>query len=325
MVLRLLDAGVLASVANVLVTRELCRMWEARNMARFGGLLTAMVTPFDENLEVDYDRAAELAKRLVDNGSDGLVVTGTTGESPTLSSDEKLKLYEVTKAAAGAAPIVAGTGSNNTAATIELTKKACELPIDGVMFVGPYYNKPSQEGFYQHFKACAAATDLPVIVYNVPGRTGKNIEAATVLRLAGEVDNIVAVKEASGDIGQIAEIAAGAPDGFEVYSGDDGMTLPILAVGGVGIISVAGHVAGRIIAEMIAAFNDAETARAAQLHHKLLPLFDACFLPSGNPPCVKRALEICGFPVGGTRLPVVPASEADTKVIRAACEELGLA
>ncbi len=294
-------------------------------MARFGNVLTAMVTPFDEQFAVDYDRAAELAKRLIDLGSDGLVVTGTTGESPTLTSEEKLKLYEVTKQAVGDAPIIAGTGNNNTAATIALTEKASALPIDGIMFVGPYYNKPSQEGFHQHFKAAAAATDLPVIVYNVPGRTGKNIEASTVLRLAEDVENIVAVKEASGDLRQIAEIAAKAPHGFEVYSGDDAMTLPLLAVGGVGIISVAANINGVHIAETVAAYKAGETRRATELHHMLLPLFDACFLPSGNPSCVKRALEICGFPVGGTRLPVVPASDKDSEVIRAVCEQLGLA
>ncbi len=294
-------------------------------MARFGAVLTAMVTPFKDDLSVDFDRAAELARHLIDTGSDGLVVTGTTGESPTLTSDEKLKLYEVTKQAVGAAPIIAGTGSNNTAATVELTRKAAELPIDGVMFVGPYYNKPSQEGIYQHFRACAQATDLPVILYNVPGRTGKNIEPATVLRVAEESDNVVAVKEASGDLDQITKICANAPEGFEVYSGDDSMTLPIMAVGGVGIISVASHVGGELISQMTSAFDAGETAKAAALHQRLMPLFNACFLGSGNPACVKCALEVCGFPVGGTRLPVVPASAADAEVIRAACVKLGLA
>ena len=294
-------------------------------MARFGTVLTAMVTPFKDDLSVDFDRAAELAKRLIDTGSDGLVITGTTGESPTLSSEEKLTLFEVTKAAVGNAPIIAGTGSNNTAASIELTKKAAELPIDGVMFVGPYYNKPSQEGLYQHFRACAQATDLPVVLYNVPGRTGKNIEAATVLRVAEEMENVVAVKEASGDLEQITRICAQAPDGFEVYSGDDSLTLPIMAVGGVGIISVAGHVGGELISDMIDAFNSGENDRAAGLHQRLLPLFTACFLGSGNPACVKCALEVCGFPVGGARLPVVPASTADAEIIRAACVKLGLA
>jgi 4-hydroxy-tetrahydrodipicolinate synthase len=293
-------------------------------MARFGTVLTAMVTPFTDDLSVDFDRAAELAKRLVDTGSDGLVVTGTTGESPTLSKDEKLELYRIAKDAIGDAPVIAGTGSNDTEATIELTKKASELPIDGIMFVGPYYNKPSQEGLYQHFKACAAATDLPVIAYNVPGRTGKNIEPATVARLAGQIDNIVALKEASGDIDQIGEICACTPDDFEVYSGDDGMTLPILAVGGVGIISVASHVGGQMISDMIDAFNRGEHVAATKLHHKLLPLFNACFLASGNPACVKKALSVCGFDVGGARLPVVPASDADGEVIAEVCEALGL-
>lgn len=294
-------------------------------MARFGAVLTAMVTPFNDDLSVDYDRAAELAAHLVETGSDGLVVTGTTGESPTLSSDEKLKLYEVTKDAVGDAPVIAGTGSNNTQASVELTKKACELPIDGVMFVGPYYSKPSQEGLYQHFIACAQATDLPVILYNVPGRTGKNIEAATVIRVAEEAANVVAVKEASGDLDQITRICADAPESFEVYSGDDALTVPIMAVGGVGIISVASHVGGRQIAEMIAAFGAGDTRRAAKLHQQLTPLFNACFLGSGNPACVKCALEVCGFPVGGARLPVVPASASDTEAIRAACVKLGLA
>ncbi|MFP3903924.1 MAG: 4-hydroxy-tetrahydrodipicolinate synthase [Armatimonadota bacterium] len=293
-------------------------------MARFGTTLTAMVTPFDEHLDVDYDRAAELAKRLIDDGCDGLIVTGTTGESPTLTHDEKLKLYEVTKEAVGDAFIVAGPGTNNTADTVALTQKASELPIDGMMFVGPYYNKPSQEGFYQHFKACAAATDLPCIVYNVPGRTGKNIEASTVVRLAEDVDNIVACKEASGDIGQIAQICRTTPDDFEVYSGDDGMTLPILSVGGVGVISVAAHLDAFRISEMIRAYNTGNVAEATTLHRILSPVFDACFLPSGNPACVKRGLELMGFPVGGTRLPIVPASDEDTETIRAALDDADL-
>mgnify|MGYP001048784368 CR=1 FL=1 len=294
-------------------------------MARFGRVLTAMVTPFDENFAVDYDRAAQLAVHLIKNGSDGLVITGTTGESPTLSAEEKLRLYEVTKEAVGDAPIIAGTGSNDTAASIELTQKAVQLPIDGVMLVGPYYNKPSQEGMYQHFKALAQSTDLPVILYNVPGRTGKNIEAATVIRLAEGLDNIVAIKEASADLEQITEICAHAPDGFEVYSGDDSMTIPIMSVGGVGIISVAAHVGGSMIADMCQAFAACDVSGAATIHQRLSPLFKACFLASGNPACVKRALEVCGFPIGGSRLPVVPASDADTVTIRAACENLGLA
>ncbi len=294
-------------------------------MPDLSNLITAMVTPFDDDLEVDYDRLAELAQRLADAGSD-LLVSGTTGESPTTSPEEKLEMFRVVRDAVGDdVAVMAGTGSNDTAKSVKLTRQASELDIDAILLVGPYYNKPSQEGLYQHFRACSEATDLPVVVYNVPGRTGKNIEAATVLRLAEDVDNIIGVKEASGDIAQIAAIRAGAPEGFRVWSGDDGMTLPILAVGGVGVISVAGHIAAEEIGEMIDCYHNGDVARAAQLHHRLTPLFEACFLPSGNPACVKRALEVCGFPVGGTRLPLVPAGDADTAKIREVCEELGYA
>jgi len=291
---------------------------------QLGTLITAMVTPFKPDGSVDYDRAGELARKLIDEGSDGLLVTGTTGESPTLSKDEKLKLYSVVKEAAGDVPVLAGTGSNNTQATIDLTKAASENGVDGILIVGPYYNKPSSEGFYQHYKACAAATELPVIIYNVPGRTGKNIDAKTVLRLAEDVENIVGIKEASGDLKQITQICAEKPEGFIVWSGDDGLTVPILSVGGHGVISVASHVAGRQMREMIDAFKAGNVRRAAELHCLLSPLFSALFLPSGNPACVKRALEICGFSCGGLRLPLVPASEEDTETIRKVCEQLGL-
>ncbi len=294
-------------------------------MRELGNLITAMVTPFDDQLQVDYDRAAELAQKLASEGSD-LLVSGTTGESPTTTVEEKLRLFRTVREAVGnEVAVMAGTGSNNTAASIELTHQASDTGVDAIMLVGPYYNKPSQEGFYHHFKAVAEVTDLPVVVYNVPGRTGKNIEASTVLRLAEDVPNIVGVKEASGDLHQIGAICAGKPADFTVWSGDDSMTLPILSLGGTGIISVAAHVAAREIGEMVQAFHDRDTERAWELHHRLTPLFEACFLPSGNPPCVKRALEVCGFPVGGTRLPLVPASAEDTEKIRAACTKLGLA
>ncbi len=289
-----------------------------------GTLITAMVTPFGADGSVDYDRAAALAAKLISEGSDGLLVTGTTGESPTLTKEEKLQLYSIVKEAAGPVPVLAGTGSNSTAATVELTRAASQTGVDGILIVGPYYNKPSSEGFYQHYRACAAATDLPIVVYNVPGRTGKNIDAATVLRLAEGVANIVGVKEASGDLKQITAICAAKPEGFTVWSGDDGLTIPILSVGGEGIISVASHVAGALMRQMLDAFKAGDVARAAELHCRLSPLFDCLFLPSGNPPCVKRALEVCGFPVGGLRLPLVEAGDADTAVIRKVCEELGL-
>lgn len=295
-------------------------------MTDLGKLLTAMVTPFKSDLSVDFDRAGELAKRLVAEKSDGILVAGTTGESPTLSKQEKLDLFQAVREAVGDGVIVAGgTGSNDTAASIALTEAATGLGVlDAVMFVGPYYNKPSQAGLYEHFKACSLATDLPVILYNVPGRTGKNVEADTVLKLAHELPNVKAVKEASGDLVQISRICAGKPEDFQVYSGSDEFNLPILAVGGYGAISVISHVVGPDLAAMLNAFHARDTQTAWQLHHKLLDMCDACFLPSGNPACVKRALEVCGFDPGEVRLPVVKASEKDTARIREVCASLGL-
>ena len=293
-------------------------------MPQLGRLLTAMVTPFDAELNVDYDRAAELAARLLREGSEGLVVAGTTGESPTLTDEEKLALFRVVKEAAGEAPVVAGTGSNDHAHTVHLTRAAQEVGVDAVMLVGPYYNKPPQEGYFRHFSLAAGATDLPVIIYNIPGRTGSNITADTLLRLAGEVPNLVGVKEASGDLDQVTRLCAGTPEDFRVWSGDDGMTLPVMAVGGAGVISVVAHVAGAQMAQMIAAFVAGEVKLAATLHQTLQPLVRAAFLPSGNPACIKRALQVCGFDCGGLRLPLVEASAADTQQITQACATLGL-
>ena len=296
-------------------------------MARLGYALTAMVTPFADDLSVDRKRAAELAEYLVAHNSDGLVVAGTTGESPTLSAEEKLDLFKTVRDAVGPdIVVIGGTGSNDTHKSIELTRAASELGIlDGVMLVGPYYNKPSQEGLYQHFRACSQATDLPMVLYNVPGRTGKNIETDTVLRLARDLPNVVGLKEASGDMTQISRICAGKPDSLDVYSGEDAVTLPMLAVGCVGVISVVSHLVGPDMADMIHAFHAGDTRRAWQLHYKLLDMFEACFLSSGNPACVKYGLEVCGFPVGPSRLPVVPASEKDQAQIRQVCEALGIA
>ena len=296
-------------------------------MANLGHMLTAIVTPFDADLNVDFQRAGELAQKMVAEQSDGLVIAGTTGESPTVTKDEKVELFKTIRAAVGPDVIViGGTGNNDTAASVAFTKAATALGVlDAVMHVGPYYSKPSQEGLYQHFKACAQATDLPVVLYNVPGRTGKNVEAATVLRLAKEIENVVAVKEASGDLVQVSRICAGKPEGFAVYSGSDEFTLPMLAVGSLGVISVISHVAGPDMADMISAFHAKDTARAWRLHFRMLDIYEACFLPSGNPACVKRALEICGFPVGGCRLPIVEASEKDTARIGEVCKALGLA
>lgn len=294
-------------------------------MPDFGNVLTAMVTPYDEEARVDLDRAAELAAFLVRNGSDGLVVAGTTGEAPTTTAQEKLDLFRVVKDSVGdSAIVVAGTGNNDTADSIDLTKAVNGLGLDAVMLTGPYYNKPPQEGFYRHFRTIAAVTDLPVILYNVPGRTARNIEATTVLRLADNVDNIVAIKEASGDLDQISVICAGAPEGFTVYSGEDMLTLPMLAIGCTGVISVASHVAGKQIAAMVRQYQSGDVVAAAQTHQSLVPVYKACFGPSGNPACVKRGLEIIGMPVGGLRLPLVPASDGDTECMRRACEGLGL-
>ena len=293
-------------------------------MVDLGNLLTAMVTPLTPEGAVDFDRTAEFAVRLVETGSDGLVVAGTTGESATLTAEEKLDLFRcVIDAVGDRTTIVAGTGDNETQWTIDFTREASKLDIDAVMLVGPYYNKPSQEGLYRHFEAGAAATELPVIAYNVPTRTSKNIETDTILRIA-EIGNVVAVKEASGDMKQISDICRRKPDDFLVYSGDDPMTLPMLALGGRGVISVISNVEGRKTQEMVAAFHAKDTARATALHHELTPLCEVCFLESGNPSCAKRALEVCGFPVGGVRLPLVEASEKDTARIRVVCERMGL-
>ncbi|MCW3490820.1 4-hydroxy-tetrahydrodipicolinate synthase [Dethiobacter alkaliphilus] len=282
--------------------------------APFGELVTAMVTPFKENGEVNYEKAAELARHLVENGSDALVVAGTTGESPTLTQEEKLELYRtVVSAVKGKAKVVAGTGSNNTAQAVKLTRLAAECGVDGVMLVVPYYNKPSQEGIYQHFATIIAETDLPVMLYNVPGRTVVNMSAETTLRLA-ELPNVVAIKEASGDLEQMALIRKKAPQDFAVYSGDDCMTLPVLAVGGSGVVSVAAHVAGKDKKKMISAYHAGDTATALQLHLRLLPLFNVMFI-SPNPCPVKGALNLLGHNLGPVRLPLVELTDSERKEI----------
>ena len=292
-------------------------------MKGLGRVLTAMITPMTENGEVNYDEAHRCACHLVNNGSDGIVVAGTTGESPVLSVEEKCRLFATVKeAAAGRAAVIAGTGSNNTAASIELTKKAEELGCDGIMLVTPYYNKPSQEGLYQHFKAIASETKLPVILYNVPGRTSCNLMPDTVARLA-EIENIVAVKEASGNLDQVAEIRRKTPPDFLIYSGDDSLTLPMLSVGGHGIISVASHVAGKMIKRMIEAYvaGDVETAR--ELHLKLFPLFKVIFITT-NPVPIKAAVELIGIKAGPPRLPLVKATVQEIDAVRKVMEDLNI-
>jgi 4-hydroxy-tetrahydrodipicolinate synthase len=289
----------------------------------WGPVVTAMVTPFNENLEVNYDAAQALAELLVQTGSTGLVVSGTTGESPTLTHEEKVTLFRKVKEAVGnRAAVLAGTSTYDTAESVRLSQEAERAGVDGLLLVAPYYNRPSQEGLYQHFKTIAYAVDLPVMIYNIPGRTGVNVEPATLLRLA-EITNVVAVKEASGNLNQMSEICAGAPDGFLVYSGDDSLTLPLLAVGGVGVVSVASHVVGRDIRRMCEAFFAGKVQEATKLHHRMLPLFKALFCTT-NPVPVKAALNMLGANVGGVRLPLVEANDREREIIRKALRDYGL-
>lgn len=280
-------------------------------MPQFGRLITAIVTPFRANGEVDYDTFGRLCEGLVHSGNDALVVTGTTGESPVLSEDERVGLYrEAVRAVGARAKIIAGTGGYNTAESIHLSRLAADCGVHGLLQVAPYYNKPPQEGLYRHFKAIAEATTLPNILYNVPSRTVTDIAPRTVARLS-EIENVVAIKEASGNLDQIAEILRTARPGFLVYSGNDGDTFLIMALGGVGIVSVASHIASGEIRRMIDSFVDGNVAGARELHLRLLPLFRALFPPGwSNPIAVKAALNLAGFRVGVPRLPLVELPEA---------------
>ncbi len=284
-------------------------------MKTFGRILTAMVTPFDDDFSVNYDAAATLAKYLVANGSDGLVVAGSTGESATLDKEEKLKLFSTVLDSVGdKATVIAGTGSNDTMASVKLTQEAEKLGVHGAMLVGPYYNKPPQEGLYQHFKTIADSTNLPLIIYNVPGRTSSNILPGTIARLA-ELKNIVAVKEASGNLEQVAEIIRTTPNEFMVYSGDDSLTLPILSVGGVGIISVAAHIVGNRMQEMITAFVNNDIAKAQAIQSELIPFFRMMFITT-NPIPVKTAVNLIGQNGGTFRLPLIPPTINELEQIK---------
>lgn len=287
----------------------------------FGRVLTAMVTPFHTDESVNYDAAAQLARHLVDTGSDGIVVTGTTGESPTLTKDEKLGLYRAVKDAVGASTaVIAGTGTYCTRESVELTRAAEKCGADGAMLVVPYYNNPPQEGLYRHFRTVAESTSLPILLYNIPSRSPRNMDADTTLRLA-EVPNIAAVKEASGKLEQITEIISRAPASFRVYSGDDSSTLPLMAMGAHGIVSVAAHVAGRQIRAMVDAFVSGRTAEASAIHGRLLPFFQACFCVT-NPIPIKAMVNLLGIPAGGVRLPLVEADEKTLATVRAAMQAL---
>lgn len=292
-------------------------------MLKFGRLLTAMVTPFNQRGEVDYQAAKNLALKLVENGSDGLVIAGTTGESPTLSTEEKLRLFAtVVEAVGGKATVIAGTGTNCTQKSVEMTKEAEKTGVDGVMAVAPYYNKPPQEGLYRHFKAIAESTSLPVMIYNIPGRTGVNILPGTMARLA-EVKNIVALKEAAGDLNQAAEMVRVLPKDFLVYSGDDSLTLPMLSVGAVGVVSVAGHLVGRKIRAMIDAHFQGRAEEAAGIHKELLSLFKVLFITT-NPIMVKAALNLIGINVGPVRLPLTEPGQEELGRLKTELQKVGL-
>ncbi|MFC2014678.1 4-hydroxy-tetrahydrodipicolinate synthase [Chloroflexota bacterium] len=284
-------------------------------MSTIGRLLTAMVTPFDDNGKVDYEQAKKLALALLDSGSEGLVVVGTTGESPTLVREEELRLFsEVKSAISGRGAIVAGTGSNSTAEAVEATKAAEKIGVDACLLVVPYYNKPTQEGLYQHFKTIAESTSLPCIMYNVPSRTVTSLSVDTIVRLS-QIDNIIGVKEASGNIEQAAKVVEGTADDFFVWSGNDSDTLLIQAVGGYGVISVASHLVGKQISEMIYSFVDGKTDKAAEIHRHLLPLVNALFVVS-NPIPVKYAVNQIGFRVGKPRLPLTEPDEKTAALIK---------
>jgi 4-hydroxy-tetrahydrodipicolinate synthase len=281
----------------------------------FGRLLTAMCTPFTPDGEIDWDAQGALIEHLIQTGTDTIVVSGTTAESPTLTKEEKLALFSFTvnKVSGSNIKVIAGVGSNNTKETVLFTQLAAETGVDGVMGVVPYYNKPSQEGIYQHFAAIANATTLPVMLYNVPGRTGLNMTAETMIRLA-ELKTVVAIKEASGDLSQITRVIAGVPDDVVVYAGDDSLTLPVLAVGGVGIVSVASHIVGLEMKEIINAYLAGDVQKAAKLHQRYQPVFEGVFIaPSPSP--LKYVLEKKGLMHSTVRLPLVEMTAVEKEKV----------
>ncbi|MDQ6719627.1 MAG: 4-hydroxy-tetrahydrodipicolinate synthase [Candidatus Dormibacteraeota bacterium] len=277
-----------------------------------GRLLTAMATPFKADGSVDYEAAEKLAALLTADGSDGVVVSGTTGESPTLSDDEKIELVKAIKKAIPSKTVVSGTGSNDTHHSVKLSERAMKAGADALLAVVPYYNKPPQEGMYQHFKAISAVG--PTIMYNIQGRTAINMSAATTLRCA-QLPGIVGVKEASGDLDQIGLVCAGKPDGFHVWSGDDSWTLPVLAVGGYGVICVVSHIAGRSMKRMIEAQARGENEVARKIHLGLLPVIKSLMTTAANPVPIKSVLNAMGFPAGPFRLPLVPLTKDQLEAV----------
>lgn len=294
--------------------------------AYFGRLLTAMVTPFNEDGSVNCEAAADFAEWLLANGSDGLVVEGSTGEAATMFMDEKIEVLKaVVERVNGRAPVIVGAGTNCTASTIELINAVEACGVDGLLVVGPYYNKPTQEGYYQHFAAVAKSTTLPIIVYNVPGRTGSNIEPKTIARLAAEFPNIVAVKEAAGNVAQTAELFRVLPENVTIYSGDDGLVLPFMSVGARGVISVLGNIGGQMLQDVMQLYSEGKVAEAAELNKKLVPLANSLFIES-NPIPVKYAVtKVTGINAGAPRLPLTPISEAGKEKLDAVLAEYGLA
>jgi 4-hydroxy-tetrahydrodipicolinate synthase len=293
-------------------------------MARFGAVLTAMVTPFDDAGELDTVRAAELARWMVDHGNDGLVLTGTTGESPVLTDEERTELWRVVREAVDV-PLVAGSTTYDTAHSIAMTEAAHELGMDGILAVTPYYNRPSQAGLAAHFAAVAAASPLPVLLYDIPVRTGRKISTELLVRLGEEVPTIVGVKDAAQDPAETARLVALAPDDFEVYSGDDSLTMPFLAVGAVGTISVAGHWCAAEQSEMIAAFFKGDVERAREINARLLPSFAYESSDTApNPIPTKVMLEVLGMPVGQCRLPMGPPPDGLADRARTIARDLGL-
>lgn len=291
----------------------------------FGRLLTAMVTPFNADGSVNYEKAADLAEWLINNGSDGLVVAGSTGEAATMSAEEKLELFRVVVNRINKrVPVIAGTGSNNTADSVKMTKMAEAMGVDGALIVGPYYNKPTQEGFYRHFAAVAQSTGLPIIVYNVPGRTASNISPAIVARLAADFENIVAIKEAAGNVAQVAELYSVLPEEFTIYSGDDGLILPFMSVGATGLISVLSNIGGGILQDVMQAYEDGRVREAAKLNARMVPLANAMFIET-NPIPVKAAVTlVTGIDAGQPRLPLTPMEPANKAKMVAVLQEYGL-
>lgn len=291
----------------------------------FGRLLTAMVTPFNADGSVNYEKAADLAEWFINNGSDGLVVAGSTGEAATMSAEEKLELFRVVVNRINKrVPVIAGTGSNNTADSVKMTKMAEAMGVDGALIVGPYYNKPTQEGFYQHFAAVAQSTGLPIIVYNVPGRTASNISPAIVARLAADFENIVAIKEAAGNVAQVAELYSVLPEEFTIYSGDDGLILPFMSVGATGLISVLSNIGGGILQDVMQAYEDGRVREAAKLNARMVPLANAMFIET-NPIPVKAAVTlVTGIDAGQPRLPLTPMEPANKAKMVAVLQEYGL-